>query len=41
MFCKCVERVCVGTEVIEFCSVCVLMDVALLQRKVSYVLYVC
>jgi len=39
MFCMCIDRGCVGTEKIEFCSVCVLIDGALLQRKVSYVLY--
>ena len=41
MFCMCIDRGCVGTEEIEFCSVSVLIDGALLQRKVSYVLYVC
>jgi len=40
MFCMCVDRGCVGTGEIEFCSEFVLIDVALLQRKVSYVLYV-
>ena len=40
MFCMCVDRGCVGTGEVEFCSVCVLIDGALLQMKVSYVLYV-
>jgi len=40
MFSMCVDRGCLGTGEIEFCSVCVLIDGALLQRKVSYVLYV-
>ena len=41
MFCISIDRGCVGTEEIVFCSECVLIDGALLQRKVSYVLYVC
>ena len=40
MFCMCIDRGCVGTGEIEFCSVCVLIDGALLKRKLSYVLYV-
>jgi len=35
MFFMCVDRGCVGTGEIEFCSVCGLTDGALLQRKVS------
>ena len=40
MFCMFIDRGCVDTEELEFCSVCVLIDGALLQRKVSYDLYV-
>jgi len=40
MLSMCVDRGCVGTGEIESCSVCVLIDGALLQRKVIYVLYV-
>jgi len=38
MFYMCINIGCVGTGEIEFCSVCVLIDGALLQRKLSYVL---
>jgi len=40
MFCMCFDRGCVVKGEIGFCSLCVLIDGALLQRKVSYVLYV-
>ena len=38
MFCMCIDTGCVGTGEIGFCSVSVLIDGALLQRKLSYVL---
>jgi len=34
------DRVCVGTVDSKLCSVCVLTESALLQIRVSYVLYV-
>jgi len=40
MICMCIDRVCVCTGEIGYCSVCVLIEGALLQRRVSYVLYV-
>jgi len=40
MFCMCSDRGSVGTGESKVRSVCVLLESALLQRRVSYVLYV-
>jgi len=40
MFCMCTDRGCVGTGESKVCSVCVLTEGALVQGRVSYVLYV-
>jgi len=36
----CIERGCVGTGESKLCSVCVLTEGAVVQGRVSYVLYV-
>ena len=40
MFCMCIDRGCVGTGESKLCSVSVLAEGALVQGRVSYVLYV-
>ena len=40
MFCMCIDRECVVTGESKLCSVCVLTEEALVQVRVSYVLYV-
>jgi len=40
MYCMCIDRGCVGTVESKLCTVCVLTEGALLQGRVSYVLYV-
>jgi len=40
MFCMCIVRMSVGTGESKLCSVCVLIESASLQGRVSDVLYV-
>jgi len=40
MFCMCIDRGCVGTGESKLCFVCLLTEGALVQWRVSYVLYV-
>jgi len=40
MFCLCIDKGCVGTGESNLCSVYVLTEGALVQVRVSYVLYV-
>ena len=39
MFCRCIDRGCVDTGESKLCSECVLTVGALVQERVSYVLY--